>query len=110
MVKTSSHMPWSEASTQPLLWFRHGCQVGDADGASDGVAVGPGVGPAVGMLDGALDGTDMVGGAVGTAVGGSVGAVDAGDPLGGWVVSTQVWLGVVQSPSEQWWVATQPHL
>ena len=73
------------------------------------MAVGPGVGAAVGsavvgMRDGALDGTDMVGGAVGTAVGGSVGAVDAGDPLGDWVVSTQVWPGVVQSLSEQWWL------
>lgn len=54
-----------------------------------GAGVGAGVGMNVGM---------DVGVGVGAPVGAGVGAP---------VVSTQVWSGVVQSPSEQWWVLTQ---
>ena len=43
---------------------------------------------------------------VGDAVGESVGADDVGDH----VRTTQVWPGVVQSPSEHRWVGAQEHL
>ena len=81
-----------------------------------GNAVGDWVGTAdVGVKEGDRVGLEVVGkvvgeavglARVGDAVGESVGADDVGDH----VRTTQVWPGVVQSPSEHRWVGAQEHL
>ena len=62
------------------------------------------VGAAVGMV--VVGAT--VGGRVGELVGDAVGVV-VGAAVGSGVISRHVWLGVVQVPSEHWWVLAQLH-
>ena len=100
-VSRRSHRPSVELS-QPCVWVRQGCRLGNAVGDSDGVADGKRVhAGVVGDLDGAIDGTEegvLVWTLVGLAVGDDVGW----DTVGGIVFHSQLWPSVEQLPSEQW--------
>ena len=116
-------MPCSVAS-QPCEPSSHAVRVGCAVGAPDGAEVagevdgagvgieltGEPVGAAVGIevagdADGAGVGIDVPGEPVGVGVGIEV----AGEAVGLTVFRTHVCPEELQSPSEQWWVFTQPH-
>ena len=96
------HLPVGLQVPPPLsAWpqFRgHGASVMSSNAAEDGAGVVGAV--VVGAADGAGVGSEVVGsGVVGAADGAGVGAE---------VVHSQVWPALVQFPSEQWCVGSQP--